>query len=191
MSDWLSLLLDCMTQSWSRPTGDPGAIGWTITIGYAVAAAASFGVAGRGISHVRERVFWVGLGLFLAFMAVNKQLDLQVWTTATGRCVARAEGWYRQRREVQAEFVRLLALGLGAIMLALIVYLRKSLRRNWVAILGLIVLAGFIIQRAVSFHHLDRALHVEILTLRAHRWVELGGLALILLGVVMRERRRR
>jgi uncharacterized membrane protein YfcA len=189
MTDWLSLVFDCLSQSWRIPPGDPGVVPWATTLGYVVAAAAAFRVASRGGDEMRERVFWIGMGLFLAFMAVNKQLDLQIWITATGRCIAREEGWYRQRRQVQAEFVLMLAIGLGITFATLLVWLRRSLRRNIVALVGLLVLSAFILQSAVSIHHLDRALHLEIGLVPAHQWVEICGVTLILIGIALLPRR--
>jgi hypothetical protein len=192
MERWVGLVADCAMRMRRLPAGDPGVAGWAVTLGYALAAALALVVAARGGGGggVRDRVFWAGAGLFLAFLAANKQLDLQIWVTATGRCVARAEGWYRDRRAVQATFVVVLAATLALLAVVLAVWLRHSLRRNALALAGIVVLAGFILQRAVSFHHLDAALRTELFGQRAHRWVEMAGIALMLAAAMLALRRR-
>jgi hypothetical protein len=51
------------------------------------------------------RGLWLTLVPLLGFLAINKQLDLQTALTATGRCMAQAEGWYDNRALVQIGFI--------------------------------------------------------------------------------------
>ncbi len=82
----------CALERWSPRIGDPSLMGW-LTVGvYLLAglvalwvlASARFPAATRG----RERLFWLFVALILFFLAINKQLDLQSYLTAVGRCVA-------------------------------------------------------------------------------------------------------
>jgi len=77
----------------------------------------------------------------MGFLAVNKQLDLQSFLTALGRCDARLQGWYETRRP-----------------------------------------AGYVLVRAVSFHHMDTLINTRLLDVRLKSVFELSGLVLILWG---------
>jgi hypothetical protein len=46
----------------------------------------------------------------MAFLAANKQLDLQSLMTAADRGMTKAEGWYERRRPIQAIFIIAMAL---------------------------------------------------------------------------------
>src|SRR3954447_15179514 len=92
--------------------GDQGFTPWLITIGYFVAAGLCFwaGRREREMSLGRARrwhapVFWFSLCGVLVALGFNKQLDLQSDFTEFGRSMAKEEGWYENRRIVQAIFV--------------------------------------------------------------------------------------
>lgn len=51
-----------------------------------------------------------------------------------------------------------------------------------IAGLGLIIIAVFVLVRAASFHHMDRLLGDRILLLKLNWILELGGIAVVLLG---------
>ena len=184
----------CAFGRWQPGIGDPTVLGWvTVAIYLSVAllafrvrAGASFPMASRR----RERGFWLCLGLFLLFMALNKQLDLQSFMTVTGRCAAKIQGWYETRRAVQGQVLLAMALAGGAIFIGLFWLMRGSWRRNGLAVLGLSLTAVFIAVRAVGFHHFDHLLGVEVLYLRLNGWFELAGPALIALAALLLLRRR-
>ena len=113
MRDVVMIVLECAFHGWSPGIGDPTVMGWVAVAAY-LSAAAFAGVAGTRAafpisSRRRERLFWLSLFLVLSFLAINKQLDLQSFLTALGRCLSRTQGWYDNRRDVQQDFV--LALG--------------------------------------------------------------------------------
>ena len=101
----LSQTLSCAQEQWSPGLGDPHLMGWVIVGVYAATALAALTLALRNAFHgpgaTRERIFWAGIGIVLAFLAVNKQLDLQSLMTAIGRCHAQLAGWYDDRATVQ------------------------------------------------------------------------------------------
>ncbi|WP_209427336.1 hypothetical protein [Pararhodobacter sp. SW119] len=190
-----ALILSCLREVWVWRLGDNHLLGWSLTAGYGAAAVLAGVVAARapfpGDTRLRERVFWVLVTLFLLFLMVNKQLNLQTTFTGTGRCVARAEGWYRARRGVQEQFILAMVWVLGTLGLIVLWWLRRALVRNLFAVAGGAVLAGFIVIRAASMHQMDSALRTEFLSLRAHRWIEVAGITLMLIGAVLALRRAR
>ncbi len=194
MFEEFSLIVDCALQVWRFQLGDNQPLGWTITAGYGLAAVIAWmtatGASFPAASRRSERAFWVFLAIFLAFMCVNKQLEFHTYITNTGRCVARAEGWFGQRREVQAQFLMLVAAIVALLLGTVLFWLRRAILRNWLAVIGLVVLFSFILLRAVSLTHVDQFFRIEFVEIRAHRYVELGGTALIIVAALMHFRRR-
>ena len=181
----MSAVLDCALTRWQPGIGDPTVLGWVSVLVYAATALMALAVAGRGVfpqaSARRERLFWGGLAVAMLFLAVNKQLDLQSFLTAVGRCMARSEGWYRGRRLVQALFIvgliaAMLLVGVGMVRL-----MRGTLGRNGLALIGLVFVLTFVLVRAVSFHHMDVLLDYRVLSVRMNAVLELSGLILILI----------
>jgi hypothetical protein len=189
----LSETLTCALAEWSPGIGDAHVMGWVIVIVYALSALAALTVARRhraeGPGARRERLFWGGIAAVLAFLAVNKQLDLQSLMTATGRCHAMLTGWYEDRATVQRGFIRALAAAALLTALALAWFLRASLRRNALAVIGFAFVLGFVVIRAVGFHDVDQLIAAEWQSLRVNWILELSGLILILAAAVPRLRR--
>ncbi len=164
---------------WIAGIGDPSLVGWVTVGAYALAAL----LAARNLAAARRAAaptaFWWVLLALLLLLGVNKQLDLQTWFGQTGRDMARAQGWYEQRRGVQALFVVLLCGGAATLLLAA--------RRHWGAqwaeyrwvFGGLLMLAVFVVIRAASFHHTDELIGVSLGTTTAGRALEVAGVALI------------
>jgi hypothetical protein len=191
----VDLIQSCLQRAWNWRLGDDDPLGWSLTAGYAAAAALAALVALRAPfaaeTQTRERVFWTLVTLFLAFMALNKQLELQTTLRETGRCIARAEGWYRGRGAVQERFVLVLAATLAGLGLGAVWWLRKALLRNLPALAGCLLLAGFIAVRAADIGNVARFLRWEVMQISGPRWVEMGGIALVLAGALWLLRRRR
>jgi phosphate/sulfate permease len=116
----------------------------------------------------------------MLLLSLNKQLDLQSWLTQVGRDLAKAHGWYDERREVQRALVTAIAcLGLASLV-GLTIGLRRVIHQIFGAVLGLGLLAAFVSIRAASFHHADQWLGSRMVHLN---WVlEYVGLALIALS---------
>lgn len=177
----LSRILTCVTDSWSPQIGDPSVMGWVTVLAYVAAMAAALRASRLA---PRDRRFWLFLAVVLLLLGVNKQLDLQSALTAGGRCIARLQGWYAERRQVQFLFI----LGIGvlciAVLLGAAVRMRGALRRIGVALLGFGLLLGFVAVRAVGFHHFDALLHTDVLGAQMNWVLELGGISLILLNAL-------
>lgn len=183
----LSELQACVAERWTPQIGDPDVTGWLTVIFYLVAALLSL-LVWRRLAGQRGRVFWGILTCILVFLALNKQLDLQSAVTAAGKCVARAQGWYGQRRMLQAGFIGavLAASILGLILMTLA--LRGGVARSFAAMIGLTLLLCFIMIRAISFHGFDHLIGAQDLGVPYNFLFENFGLLLIALNAVMQLR---
>ncbi len=183
----MSTLQSCMSNRWSPGIGDPSVLGWGTVLGYVLVSLAALHVAKTQPLKVCRR-FWLVLALVLAALALNKQLDLQSALTAIGRCHAKANGWYENRRQVQIVFIAVLLLVSFAGTFALAHKFRGHLVALWPAILGIAFLSGFIAVRAVGFHHFDAFIGLRVAQLKMNWILELGGLITIALGAVFANR---
>ena len=112
----------------------------------------------------------------------EKQLDLQSALTEAGRILALDEGWYGDRREVQAIFIAIVI----AVSVLFVGVLSLSARRipvpTWFAIIGTVVVIGYVLIRAASFHHIDRFISRSVLGFRWNWALEMGGITIVLLA---------
>ncbi|BAQ71658.1 isopropylmalate isomerase large subunit (plasmid) [Rhodovulum sulfidophilum] len=177
-------IYSCVFGTWQPGIGDPTWQGWTTVAVYLAVAALALRAACRAVfpapSARRERIFWSLVALVLLGLAINKQLDLQSALTATGRCLARLQGWYGQRRAVQTEFIAAIGTLSLLSLIGLLWLLRGTLRRSAPAIVGLCFVSGFVLIRAAGFHHFDHLLGMPtLLSVRANMVLELTGPLLI------------
>lgn len=172
--------------------GDPTILGWLTFAGYLMASIACWralrsglyppgasphGASTRGQPARLLRRWWLGVGLLMLLLGLNKQLDLQTLFAQLAKSMALAEGWYVRRRQVQFAFVVTLALALISLALAAIYALRPVLRHIVPSLLGLALLLLFVGLRAVTFHVLRVPDGAEKLP---GLWLaELAGIALI------------
>jgi hypothetical protein len=181
------MLADMVYLLAKAPRGDPNPIGWTITVAYFVVAGLCFWAGRRekeqSLGRARQwhaPVFWFTLCGLMVALGFNKQLDLQSDLTEVGRSVARSEGWYENRRIVQAIFVFLFACGAIAAVAAAAWFMRDLWRRYRLAFIGIIYLCTFVIIRAASFHHIDTLLyHLPGAQYWVNTFLELGGNAIL------------
>ncbi|MFM1822214.1 MAG: hypothetical protein RI967_480 [Planctomycetota bacterium] len=166
--------------------GDPTPLGWTVTIGYAVAAYAAWRARTAGVRSAGERRFWVALAGALLLLAFNKQLDLQIAVTRLARDFAKEGGWYRERKTLQV------ALSAAALLAATGAFawvawrLRAARARVWPALAGLALLAAYVALRLVSLHAVDAWLRAG--PIPARDLAEPFALALVLAGALRRPR---
>jgi hypothetical protein len=190
------LILRCLQQSWTwRPLPDlPLELG--IVAGYALAVALSALVALRAPfadARGRARGFWILLALFLLVVGLLRAFDLQLLVTDTARCVARGDGWYRDRDAVKSRYVAAALVLVASLGLSLVWWLRRALLQNLPALAGGLALAGLGAARAASIREIDNALRAPLLGLRLDRWIEIAALALVLIAalwLLWRRRRR-
>lgn len=177
-------IYSCVFGTWQPGIGDPTWQGWTTVAVYLAVAALALHAVCRAVfpapSARRERIFWSLVALVLLGLAINKQLDLQSALTATGRCLAKLQGWYGQRRAVQTEFIAAIGTLSLLSLIGLLWLLRGTLRRSAPAIVGLCFVSGFVLIRAAGFHHFDHLLGMPtLLSVRANMVLELTGPLLI------------
>ena len=182
---------------WRPQIGDPSFMGWFTVAAYAAAAVLCFIAAHRCLVAAdagetrRSRRIWWGVAVLMAFLCINKQLDLQSLFTDVGRLIAERQGWYGERRTVQLLFVISVA---AAGILTFVIAARKIksvLREGILLLLGLSWLLIFIIVRAASFHHVGVLLGSELLGIRVNWILELSGIALIALSAARSARHPR
>ncbi|WP_299846364.1 isopropylmalate isomerase [uncultured Roseovarius sp.] len=183
MSNHKIELWTCFDDRWSPTIGDPSIMGWVTVAAYGITALLTARLA---ISRAGqpERFFWLILALLLAALTINKQLDLQSALTAFARCMAKAQGWYENRKGVQTGFILGLLGASLVFLIALGLSMRNHLRRTWPAVLGVCFLTGFVAIRAVGFHHFDVLIKSDFSGIRINWLLELGGIGLILANVV-------
>lgn len=170
--------------NWRPVIGDPSIMGWVTVVAYVVAAGIALHAS---VNNYRKhhRTFWIGCSGILLLLGINKQLDLQSLLTDIGRVFAKNQGWYQERREVQAVFVVALFIATLIVMMLIGWKLRKEFIALLFPVSGLILLAGFILIRAVSFHHVDQILKSTIVTIRMNWLLELGGIAILMVSGLM------
>jgi hypothetical protein len=157
-------------------------------------ALAFVGAKGRLMSlppRVRGRALWLGLGIVLLLLGINKQLDLQTAVTGMGRKLAVTYGWYASRRRLEAIFLAGVALG-GLALVRVVFLLARAEPRGIRAVLtGAAFLVVFVVVRAASFHHVDELLHVDLAESPVNGVLEVGSLCFIITGTyrVLRLRR--
>lgn len=191
----LRQITDCTFNRWHAGIGDPSLMGWLTVFAYALTCALAFSVRRKLPPHpAGQRFFWSCLVLLLAFLAINKQLDLQSLATASARCTAKVQGWYADRRNFQImAILSFIAIACFAGLILLWV-IRKAFWRNALALAGLTTVLAFVMVRAVGFHHMDALIKREISGLRLNWILELSGIALICANAVyhlLRSRRTR
>jgi len=178
--------------NWRPGIGDPILIGWTITLAYFIIAFLCWltGLAEKkNIPNTRRAevyILWFGLAALLFVLGLNKQLDFQTLLTSLGREIAKANGWYDIRREVQRVFIILIATFSFLSLSAMIWWLRSYSRKYWLILLGLSIIIIFVVIRAASFNHVDYLLSKWriIGPFKMKYVVELGGILILGAGVV-------
>jgi len=168
-------------------------VGWLTVVAYFAAAWLCI----RAARHERQNAptngkssrFWIFTALLLIFLGINKQLDLQSWLTHTARQMAIAQGWYAQRRTVQAVFIAGITLVGIATLIGLAFWLRDSWRAHGGTLTGLTLLLIFICARASSFVHVDTLITRRIGPLHVNWIIELSGIAWIALAAWLSPRK--
>ncbi|MEH3123110.1 MAG: hypothetical protein PGN16_14225 [Sphingomonas phyllosphaerae] len=171
-----------MIDGWTPGIGDPTWLGWTTVVLYLVVAAFCGLVARR--AKQGDGRFWMILAVSMLALGVNKQLDLQSLFTLLLRDNALRYGWFDERRVLQLAFI--IAVGLCGLVLAIasIHRLRALHRSIRLAAVGICLIYTYVIIRAASFHHVDRFVSATILGGRWSSLLEIGGIAIVLLGAL-------
>jgi hypothetical protein len=190
---------------WSAGIGDPTPMGWLTVVVYFAAAwlclrafmvektgpprpyLQAIGALVRVVrkhwpsppAPARRAGLWLLFFVVLVVLGINKQLDLQSLLAEIGRATALEEGWYEERRMVQAGFIGAVVGSAVVGLLALWWLVRGHLRDFRLALGGMVVLVAFVVARASSFHHMDIFIRTTVLGIEMNWIFELGGLVLV------------
>ena len=167
---------------WHAGIGDATIFGWLTVLVYIAAVWRSLVKASESKKFGGNYQFWLYLAVFLLFLAINKQLDLQSWFTQTMRDSAQAHGWYAYRRLLQVLFIATLGVGMLLVLLSLRLFLANSWRHYKLTWAGIILLCTFILIRAASFHHFDILINQDVAGFKINVILEISAILLIILG---------
>jgi hypothetical protein len=171
---------------WQPSFHDDFFIGWLITGSY-FACALMAGFIAAFHKHLEERLaakFWNAISLLMVLLGINKQLAIQMLLTEMGRQVAKAQGWYDQRRIVQFTFIVVFSTTFTAAFIWLAKRYRDSFRRYTLVFCGLFFLLSFVIIRAAAFHHFDEVIQYDLHGFKMNWMLELTGIYMIILAEV-------
>lgn len=189
------LLLEKIAKNWNPEIGDPTPIGWITVVAYFLTAALLIFHIWESAKLYPEQLrshllLLTGAFLILAFLGLNKQLDLQSLFTAVGRDVAQEQGWYDGRKKYQYAFIGILLAVSVVGFLGIIVLLRKVMSDHWLLLLGLLFLVTFVLVRASSVHMMDTIIGAELGKVKINWVLELGGIFIVAAGSVFSILRR-
>ena len=142
-------------------------------------------------SGIKEQRIWAAISILFLGLGINKQLDLQSALTAAGRVIAYGQGWYDQRQFVQLAFIIFTAIVCASVVITLLIWTRHAPLSTWFALLGTILVVGFVLIRAASFHHIDRFIGTTIFGFRWNWILEMGGITIVLLASQWRRRKQK
>lgn len=134
---------------------------------------------------------WRTVVVICLLLALNRTFDLLEGLTALGRCDAERGGWYASRRLLQWPIVVGLGLASVAVLRALMVRHRQAATGSRLALVGLPLLCGYVLIRAVGFHYIDRLIALRIGGLTLNFLFEGTFLVLLMANAVALLRRRR
>jgi hypothetical protein len=174
--------------NWSPGIGDPTLMGWLTVVLYFFAAiscwitARKLRLEAQDADDAKELRAWRSIAMAFLFLGVNKQLDLQTALTEMGRLLANFQGWYDQRQSVQVAFIIVVAITCVAAAIILVRWAHKAPPSTWLAFAGSIMVIGYVLIRAASFHHIDRFIGEKILGFRWNWVLEMGGISVVLVA---------
>lgn len=189
------MIYQCIVNTWSPKIGDPFLLAWIITAGYFLAAILSFSVSQRITKYYsapgKAWAFWLGLTVMMVFLGLNKQLDLQTFLHSSLKCLSIVEGWYNQRRIFQLDFVIAIAAVFAVLVVFIISFFREILRKDTLAVTGIIFLLVFILIHASYFNYFEMPAITEFYEAGLNWLLEITGIALICLQSLLRLKKGR
>jgi len=174
----LAAIRACVDAYWAIKAGAIAPGGWAVALAFSLASVASGFVALRG-RRKADKILWAAMGVALAGLAANAQMDLMGGITEIGRCFARLEGWYNLRQGLQGNLM--IALWTTCAVAGVLLWqLRRGLRTALPALTGFALILATTAARAVSLHHIDSLINLNIAGAATGAWAELLGASLII-----------
>jgi hypothetical protein len=181
--------------NWWREFGDNDALGWGTTFAYFIVAAVCFRsarVARRNeapptpatggppqLPGEQDRpADWYVIAAGLVLLGLNKQLDLQILARDTGLAVVKAAGFDEGRRWVGRLFVLCLSAAVLWVLARAARRLSRARRGHTLTLVGLTLLACFVIIRSAGYLPILRQFNLRFKDL-LHVVLELGGLVIV------------
>jgi hypothetical protein len=172
--------------SWRPSFHDDFFIGWLITGSYFACALLAAFIASF-YNHLEERLtekFWHVISLLMVLFGINKQLALQMLLAEMGKQIAKAQGWYDQRRIVQFSFIVVFAATSTAVFIWFAKKYRDSCQSHMWVFCGLFFLLSFVIIRAATFNHFDEVIQYGLHGFKMNWLLELAGIYMIILAEI-------
>ena len=173
---------------WKPGIGDPTVYGWLAAAAYALGAVLCWRASRRGPTG--ERRFWLVAAVLLAFLAINKQFDLQTLFTDAAKAIAKVQGWYANRREYQAGFIAGLAVAFAAVVLILLLRSRRDRPVVRGAVVGIALILLFVLVRASSIDRIDWLLARHLGGVKVNHTLELASIAIVAICAALAGRSR-
>ena len=167
---------------WVPGIGDPTVLGWVTVAVYFIVALVCLKAVFNEQSDRKLKTFWLILTFFLIALGINKQLDLHTLFTQIGRNIALEQGWYKDRRTVQAGFIIIIGLTGVTFLTFLIKIYHDTSSSVKIALTGCVILFAFILIRASSFNHIEIFINLEFIGIKLNWLLELSGLVVIGVG---------
>ena len=183
-------LTNFFQQFHGRPElGDPTPMGWLVTAGYALAAITAYYAARRagrapGLPRGSRTVWWLVMAL-MAFLGLNKQLDLQALLNEAGRMLSFKTGLYEQRREVQKWFMMCLLAASSLAALSTLIFFRGFWKQHLLLAAGLLLSLTYVVLRAATIEHINPEIIPHLENPGPGGWLEAAGIVLILLAALI------
>lgn len=185
-------MITCISYEWAPSLGDAGPLGWAVLALYVFAAGLCLLEAAACLKRAdrrsaSERYFWLGALVLIVLTAAAREFDLAGAVSAAGRCLAINQGWYGERRLVQAAFI--LVLILVAAVAALAVWKAGGmLKRLWLPVSGLLMLVVFSFARSASDHYLDALVGENLLGVKLAWLLQILALGFVIAGALINRR---
>ena len=183
-ADVIAGAVACGLQDWMALWGDPLISGSVFMAGYLVAALLI--LRGARQAGGRERVLWRICGFLFLFQVANTHLDSHALIFTVGRCLAHAQGWYEDRRQVQMLAALSLAWIVGLVLTVTVIWFFRAILRNVLLVAGVSVALGFTMLKGINLHGLEAYYAGTYGPFRGADLIELSGVALALLAALIR-----
>ena len=177
----------CGIDDWREIWGDPLLSGAIFMISYGVAALLILRAA-RDVTG-RERRYWRICGFLFIFQFLNTNLDLHALVWTTGRCLAHAQGWYENRREIQLFFLIGLVLLVALILLTVMIVFIRNIAGNLLLTAGVAIALGFTLVKGINYHGVEQFYGKQLGPFRVADYIEYSGIVIAFLAALTRLRK--
>jgi hypothetical protein len=172
--------LEYLLERWGSTISDPSFMAWFTAGSYFACAIMAFiAILTNQMGGRRPIFFWSVISLFMIFLGVTKQIDLQPLFTDVGRQIAKAFDQWQI-----SQIWLIVAFGSTALVafLSFAIIMRGMFRRFIFAFIGIFFLLSFIFLKVASIYHFDEILGFAPLGAKINFVLMLTGIYLILVA---------